>query len=298
MNCSEFSNKGSTKVTHVSNHPYHNAQAVLTSKHHKLSLFQEPFHHALGMRITEEPLDTDLLGTFSGEVERTSSPIETAITKARMGIKATGIGLGFASEGSIGADPNIPWIPCNIEVLVLVDEERNMVISETFKSNEIIAASITSKVGDDISDFLVKADFPRHALIVRSRSEENPIIIKGITDHGVLQEAIAECAQGSPDQSVRIENDHRAMFSPSRRINISKAVQLLLARVSALCPECGSPGWAKVGYQRGVACEECGELNPEIIKEEILGCSRCEYTTQGAHIRDSIGAALCFLCNP
>jgi hypothetical protein len=282
----------------VSDHPYQNAQAVLTSKHHKLSLFQEPFLGALGMRITEEPLDTDLLGTFTGDVERTASPLETAITKARMGINATGIGLGFASEGSIGADPIIPWIPCDIEVVVLVDEARNLVISETFKSNEIIAASITSKVGDDISEFLVKADFPRHALIVRSTSQENSNAIKGITDHVSLEKAIAQCAGGSIDQSVRIENDHRAMFSPSRRSNISKAVQLLLARVEALCPECGNPGWGKVGYQRGVTCEECGELNPEMIKEEILGCSRCEFTTQGAHIRSSIGAALCYLCNP
>lgn len=279
-------------------HPYWGAEAVLTSKHKKLSLIQEPFLSTLDMKISEEPLDTDLLGTFSGEVERTASPLETAIAKAKMGIAATGKRIGFASEGSIGADPIIPWIPCNIELIVLVDVERNVVISETFKSNEIIAASLTHRVGDDLSLFLAKADFPHHALIVRESTHQDSIIHKGITDYESLQKAIAECAAVSSEGEVIIENDHRAMFSPSRRANIAKAANLLVARVSALCPECCNPGWGKVGYHTGVACEECGELNPEIIKEEILGCSSCDFKAQGVQIRESIEPGLCYLCNP
>ena len=272
--------------------------AVLTSKHQKLELFQQPFLHQLNLRIDEASLDTDQLGTFSGEVERPDSPVETAIKKARMGIEATGIPLGLASEGSIGADPFLPWIACDYEIVVFLDQERDLVITESFKSNEIIAATIDVRKDDDLTEFLRKADFPHHALIVRSTEAENPSIFKGIIDLSSLKRAIEKCAADSTSGRIRIESDFRAMHSPSRRQVIFSAAELLAIRVSRLCPECRCPGWGRVDYRRGVPCSECEFQNIEAIREEVLGCYSCDFTAPGATINMTLDPARCSFCNP
>ena len=45
--------------------------------------------------------DTDVLGTFTGDVPRPGSPFETAVAKARIGMGLTGCSLGLASEGTM-----------------------------------------------------------------------------------------------------------------------------------------------------------------------------------------------------
>jgi hypothetical protein len=56
-------------------------------------------------------LDTDQLGTFSGEVPREGSMLDVAMRKARLGMSATGLPLGIASEGTFGPHPAIPFFP-------------------------------------------------------------------------------------------------------------------------------------------------------------------------------------------
>jgi len=52
--------------------------------HGKERVFARPLRVALGLElVVPEGLDTDRLGTFSGEVERVGSPWEVAIRKAR-----------------------------------------------------------------------------------------------------------------------------------------------------------------------------------------------------------------------
>jgi hypothetical protein len=41
-----------------------------------------------------------VLGTFSGEIERELTPLETLQKKIRMGMEELGLPLGIASEGS------------------------------------------------------------------------------------------------------------------------------------------------------------------------------------------------------
>ena len=282
----------------INSHPYFGKRALLTSKHRKLSLFQEAFGEKLNLRVDELPLDTDLLGTFSGEVERAAPPLQTAIKKAELGLDATGLSIGLASEGSIGADPLIPWIQSDYELAVFVDRERELIISESYKSNEIVAATITVRPGDDLSSFLVKADFPHHGLIVRTFTKDLSKSHKGIHDFATLQEAIESIAKLSPTQQVVIESDFRAMHSPSRQRNIATVATRLATRVATQCPECNTPGWGRVDYLKGVECRECGDENPDAIKAELLGCSRCDYRAPGKFLRELLDAAQCAFCNP
>ena len=282
----------------ITGHPYAFKKAVLTSKHKKLPLVLKHFQQSLSLEVVELPLDTDTLGTFSGEIERAGTPRETAIKKARLGMQATGLSLGIASEGSIAPSPNLPWIQSDFELMVFIDAERDLIITETFLSHDIVAASIEISPGDLIEYFLEKSDFPRHALIVQPVDPGAPIYFKGITTLHELRNAIDECSCYSAISKVRIESDLRAMHSPSRQLNIEKTAQLLAARVAALCPACSTPGWGRTGYEYGVICALCGEENNEIAKNEILGCLKCDFKEAGKMINREIDPARCNFCNP
>lgn len=279
-------------------HPYAYQKAVLTSKHQKLQLIQSHFRESLLLEVVELPLDTDLLGTFSGEIERVSTPRETAIKKAKLGMQATGMALGIASEGSIGPNPSVPWIQSDFELMVFVDAERDLVITETFLSHEIIAASIEVSPEDLLEPFLAKADFPHHALMAKPVDSEAPLIYKGITSLVLLRSAIADCATNSKINKAKLQSDLRAMYSPSRQLNIEKVGQLLVKRIAALCPACGTPGWGRTDYLYGVLCSDCGLENSEIAREEILGCTLCDFTVTGRTINSSIDPRRCNFCNP
>ena len=282
----------------MTGHPYLEKKVVLTSKHEKLKLIKPAFDALVGCELFEENLDTDQLGTFSGEIERVASPRETALQKAQLGMKETGLLLGLASEGSIGPDPVIPFMNSNIEHLVFVDDENGIVISEIYRSFDITAATITAAPGQDLASFLETADFPRHALIVRPNTRVKSDCIKGITDPDHLIAAIEVSSKISPNGFVVIESDLRAMHSPSRRKNIEEVAKLLALRVSHLCPECDTPGWGQVDYKKGLNCSECGMNNLTAISQEILGCVKCDHRQPGKVIAESLEPAQCNFCNP
>jgi hypothetical protein len=279
-------------------HPYFAKEVVLASKHRKLDLIAPAFSHSLEIRMIEIAVDTDQLGTFSGEIERVDPPLETAIKKARLGIETSGIPVGIASEGSIGPDPLLPWIQSDYELVVFVDSQRDLVISETFRSNNVIAASIELYPDAPLEDFLHKADFPRHALIAQPAEPISPAIYKGIVTSQELHAAIRDCSDQSRTKKVRIQSDLRAMHSPSRQENIKKAAELLAARVTTQCPDCATPGWGRVGYEFGVCCSDCGQENAEAVRLEILGCYKCDKKESGRIINVEIDPGRCNYCNP
>jgi len=282
----------------LSAHPYFHKRIALTTKHDKLRLIKPAFDEYVGCELFEVNLDTDKLGTFSGEIERVAPPRETAIQKARIGMKKKGLSLGTASEGSVGPDPIVPFIHSNTEHLVLVDDEIGIVISETYRSFEITATTITAAPGQDLTSFLEKADFPNHALIVRPNTQISSNCIKGINNHEQLITAIEKSSKYSHNGFVVIESDLRAMHSPSRQRNIEEVAKLLAKRVSHLCPNCQIPGWGRVGYEKGLNCSECELKNPDAIRQEKLGCVKCDHIELGKVISSTLNPAQCNFCNP
>jgi len=97
------------------NHPYCGAKAVIATKHNKGILVAPAFSKHLDLTVEEVMVDTDELGTFSGEIERVGSVREVVIKKAELGMAESGSPIGIASEGSIGADPLLPFINSDIE---------------------------------------------------------------------------------------------------------------------------------------------------------------------------------------
>ena len=279
-------------------HPYRNQRAILTTKHEKLPLIAPVILNLVGLEVADINLDTDQLGTFTGEVPRPASPLETAITKAKLGIAATDTHLGLASEGSIGPDPQNPFLTSDIEIVVLVDQARDLVIYEFHRSFEIVAATIEVSQGEDLSGFLARADFPTHHLIAKASTDGEIRVIKGIDSPSALENAVQELARYSEGGKVTLETDFRANHSPSRRVNIQAAAQKLAARLAQLCESCGSPGFGQVSFVTGVKCSGCGIENPDAIAAEQLGCVSCDHEIAGRVLAESIPPERCDWCNP
>ena len=267
----------------------------MPTKHDKTKLVTKHFNEILALQVQEVVVDTDVFGTFSGEIERVGTPFETAIKKARVGIEATGNPLAIASEGSVGPDPIFRLVNANIETMVFVDDELGIQVHETIKSNEIVAFSTTT-TKNNLEEFLKKADFPNHALIVKPNNGQGAI--KGIRDVVGLEEAIKKARSLSTDGQAIIESDLRAMCSPSRQKNISAVALKLAQRLSVTCPDCQTPGWGLKSYVRGVECSQCGDFSADAIKQEVLGCFKCDFTALGAVINVTLDPARCMSCNP
>ena len=278
----------------LSSHPYYGITAALATKHQKEKILS-PIFGRLNISIAHAEVDTDQLGTFTGETPRLASPKETVIKKARMGMELRGLQYGVASEGSIGPDPALIFVNSDIELMAWIDDENQIEIVESLKSFEIVAQSSSFKREESYANFLKKIDFPNHAVIIRGDSSDAPIH-KGINDLANLDTLINQIFRES--ESVIIESDLRAHFSPSRRLNIERLGNKLIDRLASLCRECNQPGWGAVDYLFGLPCNDCGELNLEAVSGKIFGCCKCDYREEIFDDKKSISAAECLLCNP
>lgn len=265
-------------------HPYSGVTASLATKHEKEKVVAPIFAH-LEIALHIPSVDTDELGTFSGEIPRIGTPREVVVKKARMGMKASGLPYGVASEGSIGPDVIVPFINSDIECIAWVDDELGIEIVEFHRSLDIVA--VTSEVLSE--EFLTRASFPEHSLIVKGQRS----VVKGINDRLQLEKIIAELGP-----KVVIESDLRAHHSPSRRRNIAVVAERLVARLSNLCSECRCPGFGVVENIYGLPCSECGTLNERAVRGEVHGCAKCENRIEVVGKRTYIEPAECLVCNP
>ena len=69
--------------------------------HAKERAIAPPFRRVIGAEVVVAPqLDTDELGTFSGEVPRPDALVETSLLKAEMVFRTLDVDCGMANEGS------------------------------------------------------------------------------------------------------------------------------------------------------------------------------------------------------
>lgn len=280
-------------------HPYSGRIVMLSTKHDKLPLIAPPLERIVGLRIATIAVDTDILGTFTEDVPRLSSPLDTAIAKARLGMSATGQALGIASEGSIGPDPSFPFVIADRELVVLVDDEADIIVWESYIGRDIVAATATVRPGDNLQPFLTQADFPTHRLIVRPNDIGVQPIYKGIDSLERLTVAIDESAYAASDGRACIATDLRALACPSRQPIIAAAAERLAQRLAQRCPSCGAPGWGRIDVLIGVPCAWCGTEVPR-PRAEVEGCPACEYRTVRPVVAPEfrVDPGECPHCNP
>ncbi|MGC5196745.1 DUF6671 family protein, partial [Aphanothece microscopica] len=223
--------------------PYAGCRVCLTTLHGKERVLARPFFHGLGAELLVAGCDTDQLGSFSGEIERLADPLTTCRRKAALGLAATGLPLGLASEGSFGPHPAVPFLPVGQEVLVFIDLERELTVVEqrlelrtTFASRTVRPAELSSAA---FTAWLHQVRFPSHALIARP-AQPSPraarLCIKAIRSRADLEGALGHCAAASDDGAVLVETDMRAHCNPTRMASIRRLGFQLVRRLRELCP--------------------------------------------------------------
>lgn len=282
-------------------HPYMGRVASLATQHGKEKMIARPLRAAVGLKVVVPGgIDTDTLGTFSGEVERVGTMVDVAARKARLGMRALDVPLGLASEGSFGPHPHIPLVPMNLELLFFLDQVLEIQIVEQTVTHRTNYGHTSADSLESATAFLTRARFPSHALIVRPNSGYLPgLLFKGITTVESLKEAVEQCAASSADGMAHLETDMRAHMNPSRRAVIRSLAFRLARRVATCCAHCGAPGWGLLDYERGLLCEYC-RWATDLVSREIWGCSRCEHREERPR-KDGLELAPamhCPLCNP
>jgi len=106
-----------------------NQVAVLATMHRKEKVISPLLEQELGLKvIVPDHFDTDVFGTFTRDVKRKGSQLEAARLKAQKAMELTGETIALASEGIFAPHPDISFIPCNREIVMLCDREHELEI--------------------------------------------------------------------------------------------------------------------------------------------------------------------------
>jgi hypothetical protein len=250
---------------------------VLSSMHQKELAMKAIIEEFLKVEIIiPKNIDTDIYGTFSGEVERKYSPIETLKIKINKGLELTNTQLGIGNEGSFVPHPSFPWVNADIETVMLIDQENDVCIEATDITTETNFDKKNISKWTELQDFANKTFFPSHALILKLENKAGKVLetLKGIHDWKMLEETYF---QFSKKQGLCVvETDMRAMYNPMRMKFITEVTKKLVKKVCSLCPSCGWIGFDSTEVIEGLPCEWCSQPTSLPLKE-IKKCIKCQF---------------------
>lgn len=277
---------------------YRGRHVAFLTQHGKETLVAPIMRTALGCDIARiDGYNTDLLGTFSRDIPRSGSQLDTARRKARIGMSLAGSTLGIASEGSFMADPFAGWMPWNVEILIWLDDDLGIEVTGMAQGPAKSAHRSISTI-DELRAFAADAGFPNHHLMLRPDDEHSPDIIKGLADWPTLERSFFETLKKSTTAQVFAENDLRAFCNPTRQAMIRKAAQDLLNKLLSLCPRCSSPGYSIVHRKAGLLCGAC-HTPTRLPIADIWRCPKCTHTDEiKRDIPSHADPANCDYCNP
>ena len=269
---------------------------VIATMHGKERVIAPLLEQHLHVRCTVvERLDTDQLGTFTGEIERVLDPLEAARRKCELAMELTGADLAVASEGSFGAHPSLFFAAADDELVVLVDRLNGVEIvgRELSTDTNFDSAEITSE--QELRDFAERVGFPEHALILRAAKAGE--LAKGLHDWDALLFAYRRMV--TAHGKVTAETDMRAMHNPRRMQVIAQAAQRMVERALVTCAECRTPGFGLVDIRRGLPCGWCGTPTEGVLAL-VNGCAKCGHREElpPPDGRASADPQWCPVCNP
>lgn len=270
---------------------------VIATMHKKESVIAPILEKDLGVNCyVPEKFDTDKLGTFTGEIPRKLTQIETARQKCILAMEQEDCDLGVASEGSFGPHPTLFFVPCDEEIIVFIDKKHKI---------EVIAKKISTETNfdgkridsvDELRAFAQSVKFPSHGIILKSVEEESLTIYKNHTD---LSELEASYHLLKKNDTVLAETDMRAMNNPSRMSIISLVTSELVKKIKSTCPNCDFPGFSVTEAKSGLPCETC-KMPTRSTLLHLSSCQGCGFTEEKLHPngKQFEEAMYCDFCNP
>jgi hypothetical protein len=277
---------------------FQNRKLLIATKHQKERVIAPILEKELGVTcFIDETFDTDILGTFTGEVERELDPVSTVREKCLRAMKLSNYDLGIASEGSFGSHPSFFFVSADDEFLIFIDTLNNIevIVRELSTSTNFYGKQIQTQ--KELFEFAEKAGFPTHGLILRKSKDEKTDIHKGITDIESLKKIFDQLY--SKYNSVYAETDMRAMYNPTRMNVIEKATKKLVQKIKCSCPQCQMPGFGVTDAKSGLNCSLCGSPTNSILSY-IYVCQHCEFTKEEMYPNNitTEDPTYCDYCNP
>lgn len=272
-------------------------QLVVATMHGKEQVIA-PIWEALGFDvIVPLSLNTDALGTFSGETERMLSPIEAAKAKCKLAVEQTGIRYAIASEGSFGPHPQYYWLPADEEWLVWYNAQTKQEIIAKVLSTETNFNGAKCVTMEQVETFCKQVHFPEHAVIAKRSKADFQQMQKGITSG---KELFALATTWLTDYgSIYLQTDMRAMYNPTRMNVIKQAAEKLAKKYQSRCAECGAPGFDVIRVITGLPCGACGTPTSQ-TRAHLYICGCCGYESQieFPYGKKQADPQFCPSCNP
>ncbi len=271
---------------------------VIATKHHKEKVISPLFETAFGLEcFLPTDFDTDLLGTFTGEIERKDDPIITLRNKCIQAMELSNCDLGIASEGSFGSHPNIPYVHADDEFLIFIDKKNNLEIIERELSIKTNFNGTEVKTEKELVEFANHVKFPSHALIMQRETDNTSEIVKGITNWDVLKESFQTFKKLYG--TAYVMTDMRALYNPTRMEVIKIAAEKLVKKIKSCCPNCKTPGFGITNAKRGLPCEQCG-LPTRSTLSYIYVCEKCSFSKEDKfpNQKQFEEPTFCDFCNP
>ena len=277
---------------------WENRRGCIVSMHKKQEVIAPLLSSELGIICTPlEAVDTDALGTFSGEVERKGTPLEALRAKCQLAIDCGWDDIVIASEGSFGPHPQMYFAYADDEWVMLKDVKHNLEILGRHVSSHTNFNAKEVYSWQELMAFAEQVKFPSHALILRPAIHQWRGMKKGIVD-GLDLQATYEAIQDK-DGKVYAETDMRAHFNPSRMKVIEQATADLIKMAKSLCPECQTPGFSISKVIPGLPCGACSMPTASTLKL-IDRCTHCHYSSERWYPNDKQreNPMFCTFCNP
>ncbi len=285
-------------IKNLNNSRYLNQTIFLASMHEKEKVIAPPFEDFLGCSLIPTAINTDIFGTFTGEIKRKLSPSDCVKEKCYQGLESKNAKLGVANEGSFGPHPLFPLLSADHEILFFTDRHLGfeLMLSKISLETNFRGKSIADL--EELNLFAQTALFPSHGLILRPNlRKDESLLYKGIRNSRDLQEAFVTCSKLSRDSRVWVETDMRACMNPTRMKVIGELAHAMAKRLATPCPLCETPGWGIVQTIQGLQCESCG-LPTNLVHSEVHGCCLCPHKEVVPLNIALANPGQCFRCNP
>jgi hypothetical protein len=264
--------------------------------HGKEEVIAPLLERELGVRcVTPRGYDTDRFGSFSGEVKRQDTALNTARAKALGALAQEGGTLAVASEGSFGPHPSYFILPADEEFVCLVDAEHDLFITGWHLTEKTNFASRAIACVEDLEAFCAQVGYPQHRVILQAAGRGTRAFKEYASHEELLRKAADWLGKGV---ALTAETDMRAMNNPTRLAAIEAATTDLVGNILSGCPKCRLPGFSVSDVIRGVPCGQCG-FPTRSVRAHLLECRKCGHqaTREVAH-KTFEDPAHCDLCNP
>jgi hypothetical protein len=272
------------------------AKIGIVTKHGKESVIKPIFEQNPTLDIQHIYFDTDTLGTFSGEIARTLSPLEAVRQKCLWALENSSVRMAIATEGSFGPHPYLLGLPLHVELVMLRDSHTQKEWVEHLQTIETNFHADTLLAVNDLVNFAERINFGINGILL-SAHKTGPTFLK---DAKTMTELIHQFNEIKKEhKSVYAQTDMRAHRNEKRMEKIQLLANRLNTRLGTPCPSCHNAGFKMTRITKGAPCSACNR-STDLPLFEIHSCQFCSYSAQipSSQFEMQVDPQFCNYCNP